>query len=265
MIDTHTHLYFDADYPGGDRDSAVERALNAGVRHMVLPAVGLDDMEQQLSMHHAWPEVTSVAVGLHPENVDADWLMKTDDMFARFEDENPVAVGEVGIDLHYDTKYRTEQMDAFGYQIDKALDMQLPLIVHCRDGLDETLHMLDIAGGKGLSGIVFHSFTSGPEDARRIMENYPEAFFGINGVVTFKNAPLLREALRDIPAEKIVLETDAPYLSPVPLRGRRNESAHLPHILAKLAECYSIDVSDAERITDANARTLFPKLPPPSH
>lgn len=261
MIDTHTHLYFTEDYPDGDTRASVERALAAGVSHMVFPAVGLDSMEEQIALHSQFPEATSLGVGIHPENIiDHDWRPQVDDMFARFEGENPIAVGEVGVDLYYDKTNRIEQMDAFGYQIDKAAGLGLPLIVHSRAALDDTLHMLDISGGDKLKGIVFHSFTTGPEDARRIMAAYPGAYFGINGVVTFKNAPDLRDAVKEIGIERIVLETDAPYLAPVPLRGRINESSYLPHILAKIAELTGHDAAEAERMTDANAKALFSKI-----
>lgn len=257
MIDTHTHLYFAEDYPDGGSD-AVRRALDAGVEHMVLPNVSLDSMEPLLELHHRNPETTSVAVGLHPEDIDKDWRPKVDDVFSRFEGENPVAIGEVGIDLYHDSTYRFKQMDAFGYQLDKALSMGLPVIIHSRDALDDTIHVIRLMGEE-LPGLIFHSFTAGPEEVRKVLE-FRNALIGINGVVTFKNAPDLRSAVAEAGIERIVLETDSPYLAPVPKRGRTNESSYLPYICNKVAEVCDISSTEAERITDLNARTIF-KLP----
>lgn len=259
MIDTHTHLYFTEDFPDGGSD-AVRRALDAGVSHLVLPNVSLDSMEPLLGLHSRHPEVTSVAVGLHPEDIDKDWRYKTDDVFARFADENPAAVGEVGIDLYHDKTYRFEQMDAFGYQLDKALEMDLPVIIHCREALDDTLHVISLMGDR-LPKLVFHSFTSRPEEARRVLE-LPDSYLGINGVVTFKNAPDLRETVTYAGLSRLLLETDSPYLAPVPRRGRTNESSYLPYIRDKVAELCEVTPEEAERVTDINARYLF-KLPPP--
>ena len=254
MIDTHTHLYFAEDFADGGT-GAVDRALEAGVSHMVLPNVGLYSMEPLLALHHMRPEVTSVAVGLHPEEVNADWRPKADDIFARFEDEAPVAVGEVGIDLYHDTTFRTGQMDAFGYQLDKAASMNLPVIIHCRNALDETLHIISLMGYE-LPPLLFHSFTGDSSDMRRILA-LPQAMVGINGVVTFKNAPELREAVAGAGIEKLVLETDSPYLAPVPKRGRTNESSYIPYILRKVAETCGVSEALAESVTDANARRIF--------
>ena len=255
MIDTHTHLYFAEQYPDGGA-GAVSRALDAGVSKMVFPNVNLESCEPLLALHSQFREQTSVAPGLHPQDVDADWRPVVDDIFARFEGENPVAVGEVGIDLYFDPTYRTEQMDAFGYQLDKARAAGLPVIIHSRAGLDETLEVVRIMGAD-CPPLLFHSFTSGPEDARRVIESVEGVKFGINGVVTFKNAPDVREAVKEMGIDRIVLETDSPYLAPVPLRGRVNESAYLRHILEKVAEVTGVSADEAERVTDANACRLF--------
>lgn len=257
MIDTHTHIYLTEDFPDGGI-AAADRAAEAGVSHMVLPNVGLLTMEPLLRLHAARPEITSVGVGLHPEEIDRDWRPKTDDVFARFESEHPVAVGEVGIDLYHDPTFRIEQMDAFGYQIDRAISMGLPVIIHCRSALDDTLHVISRMGSD-LPPLIFHSFTGGPDDARRILE-LPGTVLGINGVVTFKNAPELREAVAAAGIERIVLETDSPYLSPVPRRGRTNESSHLPYIRDAVANAAGVSPAQTELITDATARRIF-RLP----
>ncbi len=256
MIDTHTHIYFREAYPDGGEE-ALRRALDAGVETMIFPNVSLGSAEELLSLHHQAPEgSTAVAAGLHPEEIDGDWRAKVKAVFDRFADENPAAVGEVGIDLYHDTKWKIDQMDAFGEQLEIARVQKLPVIVHCREAIDETLEVIRIMGEKR-PRLLFHSFTGGPEDAKRILEEIPEAIFGINGVVTFKNAPDLREAVKGLEMEKIVLETDSPYLAPVPFRGRTNESAYLRHILEKIAETKGVSPSEAERVTSETARNFF--------
>lgn len=257
MIDTHTHLYFREDYPDGGPE-AVQRALDAGVEKMVLPNVSLDSVAPLLALYHSAPVGTTFpAAGLHPEDIDKDWKSKTEDMFAMFEGEPIVAVGEVGVDLYHDAAFKFEQMDAFGYQMDKARETRLPVIVHCRAALEEVLTVAEGFDAAERPRMLFHSFTSGREDAERILESIPDAMFGINGVVTFKNAPDLRDAVAWIPAGRIVLETDSPYLAPVPLRGRTNESSYLGYIRDKIADVKGITSEEAERITTENARGFF--------
>lgn len=258
MIDTHTHIYFAADYPDGGSVGAVDCALEAGVSHMVLPNIDLSSMEPLLELHHLRPDVTSVAVGMHPEEIDSDWRAKTDDVFARFEGESPVAVGEIGIDLYHDRTYRFEQMDAFGYQLDLAMSMRKPVIIHCREALDEVMEMIG-SMGDGLPPLVFHSFTYGPAEAERVLR-LPDTVIGINGVATFKNAPEVREAVALAGIGRIVLETDSPYLAPVPKRGRTNESSYLPYIRDKVAGICGVSAEEAEQATDATARKIF-RLP----
>lgn len=257
MIDTHTHLYFREDYPDGGLE-AVERAVESGVEQMILPNVSLESVKPLLELYHSTPPgVTFVAPGLHPEDVDKDWRAKAEEVFAMFEGEHSVAIGEVGVDLYHDATYKFEQMDAFGYQIDKARDMGLPVIVHCRSALDEVLTIVKGFEAAERPGLLFHSFTSGPEEAERIRREIPNVLFGINGVVTFKNAPDLRDAVAGIPVERLVLETDSPYLAPVPKRGRTNESSYLGYIRDKIAELKGITSDEADRITTENARRFF--------
>lgn len=257
MIDTHTHLYFREDYPDGGRE-AVERALAEGVSAMVLPNVSIASAAPLLDLFHALPTgVTFPAAGFHPEDVDKDWKAKVEEVFSIFEGEPIVAVGEVGVDLYHDATYKRQQMDAFDCQLDYAASHKLPVIVHCREALKE---VLEVVGNYELSHrpkLLFHSFTSAKEDAKRILGAVPDALFGINGVVTFKNAPLLREAVGEIPLERIVLETDSPYLAPVPKRGRTNESSYLGYIRDKIAEVKGLMPEEVERATDKRAKEFF--------
>lgn len=263
MIDTHTHLYMLEETPGSGVSfaeglAAIDRAITSGVSLMVMPNVSVASAAPLLRLHQAAPEgATAVAVGLHPEDIDADWRQKVKDVFARFEEEHPVAVGEIGVDLYHDATWKTAQMDAFGEQMELARQMNLPVIIHCREALDETLEVIRQFSGTGCPRLLFHSFTSDAEAAKRILESTEDSLFGINGVVTFKNAPSLREAVGIIPSERIVLETDAPYLAPVPKRGKQNESSYLGFILDKIADVKGLSRGEMEMLTDRAARGFF--------
>lgn len=253
MTDTHTHLYMDAF--AGEEQAAVERALEAGVTRMVFPNVDASSVAPMMKLHERFPEQTVVAMGLHPTEVKDDWrevLASMEPMVAsgRFR-----AIGETGIDLYWDKTRREEQREAFGIQYDWAALYGLPLIIHCREGVTDTLEVIASRQSER-PPMVFHSFTSGIEDVRRIRE-VCDPYFGINGVVTFRNARELREALPEIGIDRIVLETDSPYLAPTPYRGSRNESAYIPQIRDMVAQTLGMTSEDVERLTDRNATALF--------
>lgn len=252
MTDTHTHPYL-PEFENGGADM-VERALAAGVDHMVFPNVDVATMEPMMELHRRFPQHTSVALGLHPTEVHAGWESIVDGMEAELRKGGFVAVGEVGIDLYWDASERQLQIEAFERQLRIADALRLPVIIHCREALEETLTA--IGKVKPSVTLIFHSFTGSPEDVGRIRE-VCDPMFGINGVVTFKNAALLREAIPAIGIDKILLETDSPYLAPVPHRGKRNESAYVTAVCAKVAETLSLPPADVERITDLNARRVF--------
>lgn len=255
MIDTHTHIYMDEFSDGGG--DALRRALSVGVSHMVLPNVDASSIAPMKSLHERFPDNTSMAIGLHPTEIGDDWEKIADDMERELQTGEYVAVGEVGMDLYWDATFRNAQKSAFARQLRMAEKNGLPVIIHCREALDETLEVIaDVNPGIPL---VFHSFTGGVEDVRKI-RNVCDPMFGINGVVTFKNAQSLRDALPEIGLERILLETDSPYLAPVPHRGKRNESSYLPAICAKIAETLGVRMEDVELQTNANARLIF-KLP----
>lgn len=253
MIDTHTHLYLDefAD----DSAEAVRRALDAGIRHMVFPNVSVDTIEPMKSLHAQFPEVTSMAMGLHPTEVGEDSAEQLARIAAELGDGSEyVAVGEIGMDLYWDKSFLTRQMEALDTQLSLARSLSKPVIIHCREALDPTLEVME--GHKGVQG-VFHSFGGSEADVDHIRRRLGDhIYFGINGIVTFKNSSL-RNVLPAITAERMLLETDSPYLAPVPMRGRRNESAYMVHTAAYAADALGMKKETLAEITSANASNIF--------
>lgn len=252
MIDTHTHPYLQEFENGGA--GAVKRAIDAGVTHMVLPNVDASSIEPMMELHRLFPENTSVAMGLHPTEVGEDWQETVGIMENLLEKGEFCAVGEVGLDLYWDATGEHRQREAFRQQLQIAERLRLPVIIHCREALTQVLE--EISEVKPTVPLLFHSFTGGPDDVSRIRE-VTDPMFGINGVVTFKNATSLREALSQIGIERIVLETDAPYLAPVPYRGKRNEPAYITSTCRCVAATLGMTYEEVERITDSNARNFF--------
>ena len=253
MIDTHTHLYHSS-FPDGGKE-VVMRALEAGVKHMVLPNTDKESIQPILDLHKAFPKATSIAMGLHPTDLDENWE-ETLDMMEKLLEENKdfVAVGEVGIDLYWDKSNLENQKRAFARQLKIASRLNLPVIIHCREALDETISVIKEVNPA--VPLIFHSFTGGIKEVEKI-RNVCDPWFGINGVVTYKNAENLREALPVIGLERIVLETDSPYLTPVPHRGKKNESAYLPYILSQVAKSLGKGEDEVEKITEDNAVKIF--------
>lgn len=206
LIDTHTHLYLDEFAP--EKTETVIRALDSGVGKMIFPNVDLSTISPMRELHAMFPHETFMAMGLHPTEIGEDWEADLQAVRDEFESNigDYVAVGEIGIDLYWDKTYRTEQMEAFSRQVDWAVDMSLPVIIHCREGLAEVLEVL--RGKEVRPKAVFHSFGGTVDDVRAIRE-VGDFYFGINGIVTFKNSKLY-EVLPEIGADRIVLETDAP-------------------------------------------------------
>lgn len=262
MIDTHTHIYEDA-FSKEEADGcagAVDRAVDAGVDLMVLPSVDRESAAQVATLHAARPSRTLTAMGLHPTEVGEDWREELDDILSILRPTSPVAIGEVGIDLYWDDSNLELQKEAFITQITLAAEEGLPVIIHCRDGLDVCCECIEAARGRIPSGklppLVFHSFTGSPDDVKKIRQ-LCDPYFGINGVVTFKNSGSLPDAIREIGIDRILLETDSPYLAPVPKRGRRNESSYLPFINDKIAEILNVTPEEVDRITTQNAKQFF--------
>lgn len=253
MTDTHTHLYMDA-YAGEEAET-VCRAIAAGVDRLVFPGVSPESHESMMNLHRQFPEQTKVALGLHPTDLGDNWRETLNEMEPLLESGVFSAIGETGIDLHWNSENVEAQKEAFARQLKWAQKYELPVIIHCRDGVKETLDVIKNLKG-ALPKLIFHSFTSGVEDVKRIRE-VCDPWFGINGVVTFKNARSLREALPVIGLDKMILETDSPYLAPAPHRGERNESSYIPLILAQVAETLGVSKEEVEEVTDLNARKIF--------
>lgn len=268
MTDTHTHLY--SLNGNGEPAAAVERALLAGVRRMILPGVDLQSVEPMRRLAALFPDSLQMAMGLHPTDLGEDWRTHLRRIGERMLGSDIVAIGEVGMDYHWDSSNKEEQREAFETQIMLAAEAGLPVIIHSRDALEDTLKAIEEVktglshqrSDKGageptvLPKLIFHSFTGSPADVWRIRE-ICDPYFGINGVVTFKNAGALGDAVKEIGIERILLETDSPYLAPVPHRGRRNESSYLPAIRDKVAELLAITPADCEEQTDRNADAVF--------
>lgn len=251
FIDTHAHLYvpeFDK-----DRKEAMARAINAGVSHFVLPAIDSHHTKAMHALCEQYPDRVSMMMGLHPTHVGENHVDELAHVEAQLKSGKYVAVGEIGIDLYWDTTKLDLQQQVFHQQIQWALDYDLPIVIHCRDAFKEVFEVLDAYKSDRLRGI-FHCFTGTEEDAYRAISH--NMLLGIGGVVTFKNGKI-DQFLQEIDLEHIVLETDAPYLSPVPYRGKRNESAYIVNVLNKLSTIYNMSVEEIANITTQNSKAVF--------
>lgn len=252
MIDSHCHLYcedFDA-----DRDAVVERARAAGVSHVILPNENVASVQRLHDMHGRWPDYVSMAMGLHPEDVDMDFERQLAQLRPLFSAHRYVGVGEIGIDLYWDKTYREQQMQALHTQLLWCVELDLPFIIHCREGLDEVLQVMEHLG-RPLPRGVFHSFTGTVADIDRI-RRYGDFYFGVNGIVTFKKNQV-RDLLPAIGLDRLLLETDSPYLAPVPHRGTRNESAYVADVAACVAAHLNLPLAEVISTIDRNATALF--------
>lgn len=252
MIDTHSHIYsedFDA-----DRGEVIRRAQEAGVTKIIMPNVDSGSLPGMLETERMFPDVCLAAIGLHPTSVKENYLDELALVKSELERRKYMAIGEIGIDLYWDKTFYTEQVFALQTQVQWALDSNLPVIIHVRDSHKETIEALQPFKNKGLRG-VFHCFTGSRKEAEEIAE-LGDFMLGIGGVVTFKNSGLAGN-LKDIPLTKLVLETDTPYLAPVPFRGKRNEPAYTAIVRDKLAEVYQVSAEEIDEITTRNAEKLF--------
>ncbi|MDX9920583.1 MAG: TatD family hydrolase [Paludibacter sp.] len=259
MIDTHSHIY--SEEFDNDRDEVIQRAKDAGVTKIILPNVDSESLPRMLSLEKAYPGYCYAAIGLHPTSVKDDYKNELDIIKRELSRRKYIAIGEIGIDLYWDKSFYNEQLIAFTQQLQWSLDYNLPVIIHVRDSFRETMNALEPFRGKGLRG-VFHSFTGSIEQADEIIQ-FGGFYMGINGIVTFKNSELA-DTLKHVQPEHILTETDAPYLTPAPYRGKRNEPAHIAIICEKLSAVYELEKEKIIEITSCNSFNLFEKSEPKS-
>ena len=253
MIDTHIHL--DVEDYSDDLSTVIERAKTVGVDQIFIPAVDERSADAAVAISRQYPDTVYPMLGLHPEEVKADFEQVLHAMKQRLEQSHLfIAIGEVGLDFYWSRAFEKEQLAAFEEQVKWSVEYQLPLMIHCRKGQNEMIHILK-RYEKDLPGGVFHCFTGNEKEADAFLQ-FDKFMLGIGGVLTFKKSHL-PEVLPHIPLSRIVLETDGPYMAPVPMRGKRNESAFLVHVVAKMAESYGISEQEVMTQTTVNAHRLF--------
>ena len=256
LIDTHSHLFleeFSEDLP-----QVIERARSAGVTHIFMPNIDSTTIDSMLSVCNTYNDYCFPMIGLHPTSVNADYEKELEIVARELRSFNKyIAIGEVGMDLYWDKTFLKEQQIVLDKQINWALEYDLPVVIHCRDAFGYIYNVLEPYKNTSLKG-VFHSFTGTDDEAARILE-FSGFLIGINGVVTFKKSRL-PEVLTKIPLEKIVLEADSPYLTPVPNRGKRNESAYVKDTLMKVSDIYRMSPEAVGRVTSENALKVFGML-----
>lgn len=253
FVDTHTHI-FEAEFDD-DRAAAVQRAADAGVCALCLPCINASSLERMDSMCREFPGMCHAMIGLHPTELGDNPQALLDQFYSRLRGEHGyIAIGEVGLDFYWDGTRKKEQLDVFAQQLEWACEMDLPVAIHSRSAFKELCSVMESFRSKGLSG-VFHCFSGSEDEARRLL-SFEGFSLGIGGVATYKNSGL-PAVLASVPLDRILLETDSPYLAPVPKRGKRNESSFIPYIAQKVAEVYSCPLEHVAAVTTANARGLF--------
>ena len=251
FIDTHTHLYlkeFKEDF-----EQVLSRAQRAGVSKFYLPAIDSEVIDDMLHLEDTYPGVFFAMMGLHPVSVKKNYKQELKIVEEYLGKRKFAAIGEIGLDYHWDTTFKVEQLDAFNIQMQLALDHELPIVIHTRTAMRDTIEAVKPFAAKGLAGI-FHCFGDDADTAKEIINL--GFYLGIGGVLTYKKANL-GESLKDISLDRIVLETDAPYLTPVPYRGKRNESSYLINVAQKLAEVKGVSIEEIAERTTANANNIF--------
>jgi TatD DNase family protein len=251
IIDTHTHLYLDQFKE--DIDNVISRAKENAVKKFIFPAIDSSHFDSMHNLKKKYPNDIFLMSGLHPTDVKENYKDELKFVVNTLKKNNYVAIGEIGIDLYWDKSYLKQQQEAFKFQIRLAIEHDLPIVIHCRKAFDEIFQILDDENCNELSG-VFHCFTGTLEQAQRAIDL--GFVLGIGGVLTFKNGGI-DKFLHKIDLKNIVLETDSPYLAPVPFRGKRNESSYIIYVLEKLSEIYGISKQKVAEITSKNAEKVF--------
>ncbi len=251
LIDTHTHIYlkeFDADC-----DSVITAAIQSGIQKMMLPNIDASTQQGILALSSKYPGTIYPMAGLHPTSVKSNFRLELDDVAIHVSDKRIIAIGETGIDLYWDRSYEREQQIAFAEQIDLALQFDLPLVIHMRNSFAEIWDVLNAYHSKA-PRLLFHCFSGSPAEAELIINK--GYLLGIGGVLTFKNAGL-REVVKRTPLDFLMLETDAPYLAPVPYRGKRNEPAYITIIASEMASLKEMNYAEVCERTTRNALEFF--------
>ena len=251
ITDTHTHLYSEAF--DEDRKEVIQKGIDKGIERYFIPAIDSGYTKAMLDLEEAFPKNVHLMMGLHPTSVKDNFLEELAHVEAMLRQRSFCAIGEIGIDLYWDKTFLKEQQEAFRKQISLAKKYKLPIVIHCRDSFDEIFEVLEEAKGDDLFGI-FHCFTGNLEQAQRAIDFNMK--LGIGGVVTFKNGKIDR-FLNQIALQHIVLETDAPYLTPAPYRGKRNEPVYLLEVLNKLSDIYQLPDAEIAKVTTGNSRVVF--------
>ena len=260
MIDTHAHL--DGEEFAEDRAEVMARAKEAGVSKVLIPAIDYSSSVAVMQLCAQYPDFAFPMVGLHPEEVKDDWreeLERIRSIISHSSLHTPhssiIAIGEVGLDFYWSREYEKEQLAAFDEQVQWSIETGLPLMIHCRKGQNEMVHLLK-QYERELPGGVFHCFTGNEREAADFLQ-FDRFVLGIGGVLTFKKSHLPEILPASVPLDRIVLETDSPYMAPVPMRGKRNESAFVRFVLQKLAECYGVSEEQVTEVTDQNVYRVF--------
>ena len=251
FIDTHSHLYDEAFF--GEEDLAMQRAIEAGVTRLIFPDIDSKSRDAMFSFADRYRDNIFPCLGLHPTSIDADWEKEMTEM-ERHMDRRIWAIGEIGIDCYWSKEFLEQQKDAFRIQLEMAARKDLPVIIHSRESTELIINILKENRHLGPRG-VFHAY-SGSLETFKELQRLGDWHIGIGGVLTYKKASIA-ETVKEIPLERIILETDSPYLTPVPFRGRRNESSYVPYIAQKLADLTGRELSEIAETTTRNAKNLF--------
>lgn len=251
ITDTHTHLY--SEQFDDDRNAMMQRAKAAGVSRFFIPAIDSSYSKSMFQLEKDFPEEVFLMMGLHPTSVNENYLEELAHVKNWIDKRDFYAIGEIGIDLYWDKSFLKQQQEAFKTQIQWAKEKKLPIVIHCRDAFDEIFDVLESEKSANLYGI-FHCFTGTKEQAEKAI--FYNMKLGIGGVVTFKNGKI-DQFLQDIDIKHIVLETDSPYLAPIPYRGKRNESSYITEVIDKLATIYGLSFDEIAAITTQNSKNIF--------
>ena len=255
IIDTHTH--FDAEEFDEDRAVAFARAREAGVGKVFLPAIDVKTTHAVLALSREYPGYAYPMIGLHPEEVKADWKEQLAEL-RKMQISDFIAIGEIGLDYYWSREFEHEQLEAFEEQVKWAIETRLPLMIHCRKAQNEMVHLLR-QYQKDLPGGVFHCFTGNQKEAEELL-SFDNFVLGIGGVSTFKSSHLREDLPAVVPMNRIVLETDSPYMAPVPFRGKRNESAFVVEVLKTLAKAYGVSEEEFAKHTNETVERVFHKI-----